>query len=326
MKTTKLKWSQTVAGRTIIVAGTVSFLCSLLVAASAVGLRARQEINQRQDIEKNVLQAAGQDVASMTTAEFAEAIAEYKPIVFSTLDGCPTDSFTVAELSKVNLFTDEELSVEIPNAEDIAVLKRLPKYTSIYVKGNLNNPENVIFPVRGYGLWGTLIGFLGLKGDLNTVTGLVFFSHKETPGLGGEVDNPKWKAQWVGKKLFADDVTDYSQSALQVVKGKARPNSPSFQSQVDGLSGASLTSAGVSNMLTFWFSDAGYAPIFNCLRNYAEGQLTCGGIGASSCVSLHNIAAVGRNAAGSAFGNAAGSAFGNAANAAGNRTVNSEGL
>jgi Na+-transporting NADH:ubiquinone oxidoreductase subunit C len=62
--------------------------------------------------------------------------------------------------------------------------------------------EALILPVRGYGLWSTLYGFLAVDADLNTVLGLRFYQHAETPGLGGEVDNPRWKALWPGQAPF----------------------------------------------------------------------------------------------------------------------------
>ena len=69
--------------------------------------------------------------------------------------------------------------------------------------------------MRGYGSWSTLYGFMAVKGDLDTVAGFGFYQHGETPGLGGEVDNPKWRGQWPGKELFDDN----GKLAVQIVKG-----------------------------------------------------------------------------------------------------------
>ena len=69
------------------------------------------------------------------------------------------------------------------------------------VRDNAGEIDTLILPIRGYGLWSTLWGFIALEEDYNTVVGLGFYSHAETPGLGGEVDNPKWKGQWPGKKV-----------------------------------------------------------------------------------------------------------------------------
>src|SRR5690606_17188592 len=101
--------------------------------------------------------------------------------------------------------------------------------------------ERIILPVHGYGLWSTLYGFMALESDLNTVVGLGFAEHGETPGLGGEVDNPSWKAKWPGKKVYKDGEVE-----LGLIKGTVDPSSANADWQVDGLSGATLTSNEVS--------------------------------------------------------------------------------
>ena len=122
--------------------------------------------------------------------------------------------------------------------------------------------DKVILPVRGYGLWSTLYGFLALENDFNTVAGLGFYDHGETPGLGGEVDNPKWKAIWPGKEIYSDgDV------AIELVKGNVDSSTPNAENKVDALSGATLTSRGVSNLLRFWMGELGYKSFLSNLRS-----------------------------------------------------------
>ena len=117
-------------------------------------------------------------------------------------------------------------------------------------------------PIKGYGLWSTLHGFLALESDLKTVVGLGYYEHAETPGLGGEVDNPSWKAKWVGKEVFGDN----NEIMIKVVKGAVDSASPKAKYQMDGLSGATLTSRGVENMLQYWLSDQGFGPYFDKVR------------------------------------------------------------
>ncbi len=121
--------------------------------------------------------------------------------------------------------------------------------------------EKIVLPVHGYGLWSTLYGFLALEGDGNTVAGITFYEHGETAGLGGEVDNPAWKALWPGKAIYADD----GRVALKVVKGAVNPKAAGAEHQVDGLSGATLTSRGVENLVSYWMGDAGYGPILKTI-------------------------------------------------------------
>ena len=130
----------------------------------------------------------------------------------------------------------------------------------IYFSKKDNQIDKLILPIRGYGLWGTLYGYIAIENDFNTVVGIEFYEHKETPGLGGEVDNPNWKDIWVGKKIYkTGDVQ------LQVIKGAVDQNMDDSIYMVDGLSGATLTSKGVSNMIQYWFSDSGYLKLLENL-------------------------------------------------------------
>ncbi len=122
--------------------------------------------------------------------------------------------------------------------------------------------------MRGYGLWGTLYGYMALKGDLDTIAGLGFYSQKETPGLGGEVDNPKWKAEWRGVKLYDEQ----GKVAVQLVKNRAPAGSPEAAYQVDALSGATLTTRGVQHLVQFWLGEHGFGPFLDNLRKSSAGR------------------------------------------------------
>ena len=130
-----------------------------------------------------------------------------------------------------------EHSTPIPVSKDIAIVKNRENIGKIYLlKDSSNNLEKIILPIRGYGLWGTLFGYIAIDKDLNTIRGLEFYSHKETPGLGAEVDNPKWKALWDGKTIYKNDAVE-----IEVIKGKVDSSNQMASYQVDGLSGATLT-------------------------------------------------------------------------------------
>ena len=144
-----------------------------------------------------------------------------------------------------------------------ATLGRREHVALVYVltteKGAL---DKVVLPVRGYGLWGTLFGYLAIEGDLQTVAGLAFYTHKETPGLGGEVDNPNWKALWPGVLLFDES----GSPAVRLVKTRSPGSSTAAAHEVDALSGATMTSRGVENLVRFWTSELGYGPFLSKLQ------------------------------------------------------------
>jgi Na+-transporting NADH:ubiquinone oxidoreductase subunit C len=148
------------------------------------------------------------------------------------------------------------MSINIDDKDDIASIGRRANYAPVYILKEGDAIKQVVLPVHGYGLWSTLYGFLALEGDFNTVRGLRFYEQAETPGLGGEVDNPKWRAQWAGKKIFDAD----GNVEIRVIRGHVEPNTANAEYKVDGLSGATLTSNGVTNLLQFWLGDQGFGP------------------------------------------------------------------
>ena len=99
-------------------------------------------------------------------------------------------------------------------------------------------------PVSGKGLWSTIYGYIALKADKKEVRGITFYKHGETPGLGGEVENPEWTAKWAGKLIRdADDIL----VGIEVKKGEVDPGNTREKNHcVDGLAGATITCNGVT--------------------------------------------------------------------------------
>ena len=156
-----------------------------------------------------------------------------------------------------------ETSIELSSDKDIALLKRRENFQTVYLHYENEDLNAIILPVRGYGLWGTMKGYLALRPDFKTIIGLEFFDHKETPGLGGEIDNPKWKAIWKGKEVFSNS----GDVVISVIKGSVDKSSNQSKYQVDGLSGATITSNGVTNLLSFWLGDMGYGPLIENIKS-----------------------------------------------------------
>ena len=137
--------------------------------------------------------------------------------------------------------------------QDQAKISRRENQALVYIVESKGEFDKINLPVHGYGLWSTLYGFVALESDLNTIAGLGFYEHGETPGLGGEVDNPRWKALWPEKQVYKE-----GRVAIQLVKGVVDPGSIDSSYQVDGLSGATLTSTGITNLLQFWLGQNGF--------------------------------------------------------------------
>ncbi|MDZ7825604.1 MAG: NADH:ubiquinone reductase (Na(+)-transporting) subunit C [Gammaproteobacteria bacterium] len=165
--------------------------------------------------------------------------------------------------SRLRAARDPDISRQLSDAEDIATIKRLERYGLVYLKKNpAGEIETAVIPIRGYGLWGTLYGFLALEDDFETVAGIGFYEHKETPGLGGEIENPSWKAIWEGKELYDES----GEPAIDLTKSMAPPGSDAREHQIDMLSGATMTSRGVENLVNFWVGGMGYGPYLKSMK------------------------------------------------------------
>ena len=245
--------------KTITVALVLCLVCAVFVSAAAVILRPAQAVNEKANMQMNILQAAG-------LYDPQQSIQEQFQIVTTRLVNLETGEFVegmdAERYNQRKASKDPSMNRVLSGEEDIASIKRQAKIAKIYLIENGDQIEKIILPIHGYGLWSTLYGFMALEGDGNTVAGLGFYEHAETPGLGGEVDNPNWKAQWTGKQVYNGDAV-----ALRLVKGGA-DRSDSYG--VDALSGATLTSRGVDNLLKFWMSDAGFKPF---LDNLKQGRI-----------------------------------------------------
>lgn len=254
---------------TIVVAVTLCLVCSIIVSFAAVKLKPLQVANKDEDRKRNILLVAKLIPTEEEREEMEEAGKEVPEINVE-------DAFKQVEVAIVNLETgeyaenfdvdtydqrkaakDPDMSIKLSRDQDVANIKRRAKYGSVYlVKDDNGAVKTIVLPVHGYGLWSTLYGFLALEGDANTVVGLSFYSHAETPGLGGEVDNPNWKAKWPGKKVL-----NGQKVALSVTKNASGDH------QIDALSGATLTSQGVSNLVQFWLGKDAFGPYLNRVRS-----------------------------------------------------------
>jgi Na+-transporting NADH:ubiquinone oxidoreductase subunit C len=245
--------------KTIFVAVALCLFCSMVVAMAAVSLRPVQEANKLRDKRINILQVAGlYEEGIEVDAAFNEA---FTPRVVELETGEYTDSVDVATYDGRAATQDLNLSVALP--DDPAGIGRKARYETVYLmEDDAGNIERVILPIHGYGLWSTLWGFIALEANGNDIYGLQFYEHAETPGLGAEVDNPRWRAQWSGKKL-RDEEGD-----LEITVSKSVPPAgPEFH--VDALAGATLTSRGVDNLVRFWMGEDGFGPYLERLR---EGE------------------------------------------------------
>lgn len=257
--------------KTIMVALAICIVCSVLVSAAAVSLHGLQEENIKVNRIRNILTAGGLPVEDTDIQDVYKK--KIHPIMIDLSTGVRVPEADFNEIFNIENFNirafaaDPKYGREIPGSRDIAGIKRMPKYMAVYIIGENRSIEKLILPIFGKGLWSTMYGFMALAGDLKTVAGFTFYEHAETPGLGGEVDNPRWKKSWNGKQVFDDK----GNVKLRVIKGIVDNSQPEARYQIDGLSGATLTSRGVNNLVNFWLGEDGYKPFLKKLKEDLHG-------------------------------------------------------
>ena len=249
--------------KTLTAALALCAACSVVVSTAAVLLGPLQERNRSEDRKRNILAAAGMHDPSRPVAEqFAQIAAR---VVHLPSGRFADDGRVGAGVGGGTGAGAGAWDSAGNNAEDGGRF-RGPDYAEVYLVGDPRQPDAVILPIAGAGLWGPMKGFIALREDFNTVAGIGFHEHKETPGLGGEVDNPRWKALWPGKLVYVNDGANDSAVALTVLKGIADRDGAAYRHEIDGLSGATLTTRGIDNMLKFWLGAEGFGPFLAELR------------------------------------------------------------
>jgi Na+-transporting NADH:ubiquinone oxidoreductase subunit C len=247
-------------GKTIGVVVAVCLVCSIIVSGAAIGLRPQKEANKLLDRQTNILDAAGLlQKAGENIVPTYEKYVESKVLDLDT--GAFTDTFHGATDPAIY---DQYKSVRKdgirPKVDTAKIIRRPNKVSVYYVKDDAGKVETIIVPINGSGLWNMMYAFLAIEPDGKTVKALVYYDHKETPGLGGEIQNRDWMATWQGKQLFDAN----GKVAIKVIKGGAKPGDVSG---VDALSGATLTSQGVEKSLAYWLGENGYGPFLTKVRN-----------------------------------------------------------
>ncbi|MTI14300.1 Na(+)-translocating NADH-quinone reductase subunit C [Sansalvadorimonas verongulae] len=247
----------------------LSLVCSILVSTAAVSLKPRQDENKVLDVQQNILTISGLEpnASDLTRDEIIAKFKEVTPKLVEIQTGkfyTGTDIDPAAYDQRVAAKNPAESRV-MPKNQDTAQIKRQANLAKVYEVIENGKVKTLVLPIHGYGLWSTLYGYIALDEDLQTVVGFGFYEHAETPGLGGEVDNPRWKASWIGKQVMDDN----GEPSISIIKGSVDPNSAQAAHQVDGLSGATLTSRGVDHLVNFWLGQNGFGPF---LANLKKGD------------------------------------------------------
>lgn len=249
---------------TVGFAAAVCVVCAVLVAGAAVALSERQAVNAELDRQKNVLMAAGEMRVDepLTAQQVTERFSSFEPVAVDLATDQEDASFSAVGYDQRKALGSPQTSFAAPAGNGAQIL-RLPNKAIVYKRlDSAGALDMLVLPIEGKGLWSTMYGFLALDKDLKTVRGLTFYQHGETPGLGGEIDNPRWKALWPGRAVY--DAA--GEPAIQVIRGRAgTPDEDPHR--IDGLSGATITGRGVMNTVNFWLGSEGFGPYLKTLQS-----------------------------------------------------------
>lgn len=249
---------------TLVIIVAFCLVCSVLVSSAVVALGPFKAAAEANDRQVSILRVSGYDpgdAVAQTYADHIEAhLLDVEKGVFVEEMQDQADGYNFASLSR-----KPETSTAIPAEKDVAGLRVRATYMPIYfVKDDAGVVTRIILPFYGKALWSTAYGYVAVDTDGNTIRAVTFYSHGETAGLGGEIDNPRWQALWVDKKIEnADGAYSF------VIKKNADHEGVGKDFEVDSLSGATLTSRGVDNAVRYWLGDA-YKPF---LDNVRKGEI-----------------------------------------------------
>ncbi len=244
----KKKFDRDSISNTLTIAIGLSLVCSIIVSSAAIVLKPIQVQNEELFRQQIILDVAG----LMEPGGDINAL-------FETIEPRTVDLETGDYVDE----GDPELTVTIPDDLDVAGIGQRPKYVAVYLVMDGDSIEQIILPVYGKGLWSTMLGYLAVAPDGNTIKGLRFYAHAETPGLGDQMDKEPWRALWVGKQVYGSG----DDPQIRVVRGPVPAGAPNPEHLIDGMSGATLTGNGISGLVRYWTGPHGFGPY---LKNFRE--------------------------------------------------------
>lgn len=252
--------------RSLSILASVALVCAILVSVSTTVLRPIKERNEALQRYRHVVSLTGLVEPGADDDTVFEVVEHLDARVVDLRTGEFAADMNPDEIDSRSAATDPDQSTAIPAAADVARLGRRANHEVVYLVWGDNTLNRIILPISGQGMWSTLYGFIALEGDLSTIADVSFYEQSETAGLGDQIEDPEWQAKWRGRKIFGDN----GDVRFQVAAGAV---SPSAAHQVDGLTGATITGTGVTNLVRFWLGPQGYGPLLNNIAETAPERV-----------------------------------------------------
>ena len=210
---------------------TITVIASLLLSITSEGLKSLKLKNVEIDKKKNVLRAIGLDISEFNNSNIDNYFSQNIDTLIIDLEGIISNDLSIQDLDEI----------ENNKSGEIKYFNKGNEYLPVYKD---NNNKVLVVPISGKGLWSTLFGYFAIDSDnYSTVKGITFYKHKETPGLGGEVSKKWFQNNFIGKEIYKNG------QLVSVNVAKAGYADKNNLYEVDGISGATITSNGVSTFL-----------------------------------------------------------------------------
>jgi Na+-transporting NADH:ubiquinone oxidoreductase subunit C len=220
--------------RTLLIAVVISLICSAMVSAAVHWLRPIQAANTLMERNRALVTAAGLADAGASDAAVRDA---YLGLDARVWDLAKHEYNALADGRSFDHWTDQ---VDVP-----------ADLVPVYWVGQ--GETRLVLPVHGEGMWSTIYGYVALGADLNTITGIAFHRHGETPGIGDRIQDPAWLKSWLGKRIYT--------SAHHVGLAASEQGEVDPVHRIDLITGASVTSGKAVALVRNWMGPEGYAPL-----------------------------------------------------------------
>ncbi|SHG89061.1 Na+-translocating NADH-quinone reductase subunit C [Marivita hallyeonensis] len=238
--------------KTVVMAFLVSAICAALVSGATVVLRPIQTANRAAE-EQARIAALVEGIPGMA-AILEQSGGTLSTVVIDLARGRAAADVTPATLDAA--LADPGNWTRLEPGQDLAGLGQRPNFAQIYLLRDGDQVSVVLLPLSGQGYGGRIDAILALRGDMNTIAGLTVTQHSETPGLGARIEESSWQASFPGTELRDDS----GEIRFRVERGPA-----SGVHEVDGITGATRTGRGVTQMVRFWLGPDGYGPLIDAI-------------------------------------------------------------